>query len=337
MRPEVSITMPVLNGERYIGEAIDRILAQTYPNYQLVVVDDGSSDGTAAIVKSYADKLELVYVRHEKPLGIAPSMNDGVRHSTGDLIAFLDHDDAWLPNFLETQVSYLEQHPDTGMVHSDFQTTDTDGNILESSVALCRGRKRPTGNIFRELFLDSFIVGNSVLIRRECFTRLGLFDESLKWGDYHMWLRIARHYKVAYVDQVLTSYRQHFSQSTRSVAVSRPDEESVAMKAIDKLLAQYPELREELGGKLINHRRASLYFDLAYAWYVKGEFGHARVCAQRALALWPTNPTFLLFWAGTLLRPAQMETARLLWRRFRNAQNPEKAAADRVQRMGSIS
>src|SRR5262249_41506631 len=160
-------------------------------------------------VKSFVYKLPLNYIRHSATRGIAPSMNDGVRHSSGELISFLDHDDAWFPEFLECQQNYLEQHPNVGMVHSDFQTIDAYGNVIEQSVAGCRGRTRRSGYVFPQLFMDSFMVGNSVLIRKECFTRLGLFDEGLRWGDYHMWMRIARNYRVDYIARVLTKYRQH--------------------------------------------------------------------------------------------------------------------------------
>src|SRR5690349_8073895 len=111
MKPKVSIIMPVLNGERFIGEAIGSILAQSYPHFELIVIDDGSTDSTPERVAAFRGKLELQYVRHAGSQGIAPSMNDGVRHATGSMISFLDHDDAWFPDFLETQVSYLEAHP----------------------------------------------------------------------------------------------------------------------------------------------------------------------------------------------------------------------------------
>src|ERR1700686_212376 len=142
MRPKVSITMPVLNGETYIASAIESILAQTYGSYELVIVNDGSTDETHARVAPYFHKPNIKYVSPPTRRGIPASMNDGVRHSTGELIAFLDHDDIWLPEMLETQVAYLERHPDVGMVHSDFQTIDGQGRIIEDSVAKCRNRVR---------------------------------------------------------------------------------------------------------------------------------------------------------------------------------------------------
>jgi len=320
MKPKVSAIMPVLNGERFIGEAIQSIVDQTYKNVELIVVDDGSTDGTFGRVEAFRDKLDTRYVRHDSLGGIPRSMNDGVRHATGDLIAFLDHDDAWFPEFLETQTTYLEEHPDVAMVHSDFQTIDVEGRIIEDSVAARRGRRRPSGRVFTQLFMDSFIVGNSVLIRRECFTRLGLFDESLRWGDYHMWMRIARHYQIDYVDRVLTKYRQHPTQSTRNMTADPPDEPPAALKAIERLLDLYPELHKELGSRMIRRRTASLYFDRAYFWYTQDERSNARICLRRALRLWPTNARSLMLYVATLLGPVRSRAARDLWRRLSGRQ-----------------
>jgi glycosyltransferase involved in cell wall biosynthesis len=336
MNPKVSIVMPVLNGQRFIGEAIQSILAQTYHNYELIMIDDGSTDGTPGIVHSFASQLELQYVRHESPRGIAPSMNDGVRHATGDLIAFLDHDDGWLPDFLLTQVTYLQTHPEVGMVHSDFQTTDVTGSIVEESVAECRGRARPSGNVFHDLFLDSFIVGNSVLIRKECFDRLGIFDETLKWGDYHMWMRIARHYRVDYVPKVLTKYRQHFTQSTRSTFTSEADSDSVALQAIKKLLEQYPEIRQELGEKTIRRRMAMLYYDMAYAWFAKEEMRNARICAMRAIRLWPTHLKYLRMYLVCLLPPSQAKALRQTWRKLRTVVLHKRTDTERLDRVTNV-
>jgi hypothetical protein len=203
------------------------------------------------------------------------------------------------------------------MVHSDFQTIDVEGNIIEESVAARRGRRRPSGRVFPQLFMDSFIVGNSVLIRRECFTRLGMFDESLRWGDYHMWLRIARHYEIDYVDRVLTRYRQHPSQSTRNTTVQRPDDPPVGLVVIEKILKTYPEARLELGDTAIRRRKASFYFDLAYGWYSRGERANARVCVRRALSLWPTNSRYLMLYIATLVPQSQSRAARAAWHRLR--------------------
>jgi glycosyltransferase involved in cell wall biosynthesis len=317
MASKVSVIMPVLNGERYIGEAIQSIADQTHLDRELVLVDDGSTDGTLERVRAFAGLVDIVFVHHDKPRGIAPSMNDGVRHASGDFISFLDHDDAWFPAFLETQIRHLAQHPDAGLVHSDFRTIDSNGAVIEASVAASRGRRRPSGRVFSQLFMDSFIVGNSVLIRRECFERLGLFDESLRWGDYHMWLRIARHYEVDYVDQVLTSYRQHSTQSTRTPEAAPRVDRPVGLQAIESILALYPDVRAELGNRRIRQRMASFYFDLAYGSLANGDSASARWYAGRALQRWPFDRRYAALYAAALLPRRHSQGARRIWRRIR--------------------
>jgi glycosyltransferase involved in cell wall biosynthesis len=328
MKPKVSVVMAVLNGERFIDEAIQSVVDQTYKNVELVVVDDGSTDRTRERVELFRDRLDVRYVRHDKPRGIAPSMNDGVRHAAGDLIAFLDHDDTWFPEFLETQTTYLAEHPDVGLVHCDFQTIDPDGRVIHQSIATWRGRRRPSGYVFPQLFTDSFIVGNSVLIRKECFTRLGLFDESLRWGDYLMWMRIARHYRIDYVDKVLTRYRQHPTQSTRNLTADPPAAAPAALKAIERVLELHPEIRQELGERTIRRRIASFYFDRAYCWYTANDPTSARVCLRQALRLWPTNGRYLMLYVVSLLRPSQARRARLAWR-FLTGRDAEPSRAVR--------
>jgi glycosyltransferase involved in cell wall biosynthesis len=317
MTRTISIIMPVLNGERFIGEALESICRQTYKDFELLVIDDGSTDRTREIVLGFGARLDLKFVRHETNQGITPSINDGLRRTSGKFIAFLDHDDFWLPDFLETQLTYLTEHPDVGMVHSDFKTVDGDGKVLEHSVAQCRNRTRPSGFVFRHLFMQSMICGNTVMIRKECFERLGLWDERLRWADYHMWLRVSRHYKIDYVPKVLTAYRQHATQCTNGNTSRPADETPVAARTIERLLEDYPEIREELGATTVAHRTASFYFDLAYAWFVQDELVNTRLCLRRAIRLWPTNLRYLGLYSATLLGRSQLRVARDAWRRLR--------------------
>jgi hypothetical protein len=308
MSPNVSIIMPVLNGQKYIGEAVQSIVDQTFKNFELVVVNDGSTDGTLDVLQPFLSKATVRFVHHPKNLGVARSVNDGIRNSAGRYITFLDHDDLWFPEFLEVQTEYLRNHQDVGMVHSDFQTIDPDGNIIQPSVAICNNRVRVSGHVFPRLFMDSFIVANSVLIRKECFNLLGGFDENLPWGDYHMWMRIARHYKIDYVPRVLTKYRQHSNQNSRQY--SDPNVEPPGLAAIRSILEMYPEVKQELGDSTINRRTAILYFDMAYFWFRCGGGKEARVPLLKAIRLWPTNPVFYRLYAATFLGPAQADAAR---------------------------
>jgi glycosyltransferase involved in cell wall biosynthesis len=310
MNHKVSVIMPVLNGQKYIGQAVESIASQTFKDFELIVVNDGSTDGTLDQLKRFAGRIDLRCIHHETPQGIARSVNDGIRHAQGQFIAFLDHDDLWFPDFLQTQMAHLDQHPDVGMVHSDFQTIDGAGNILEASVATDRDRKRVSGRVFPDLFMDSFIVGNSVLIRKECFDRLGTFDETLRIGDYHMWLRIARHYKVDYTPKVLTAYRQHQTQDSRTFSA---EDIPPGLMAIQSILELYPEVRQELGPRTIRHRTAALYWDVAHALFLKGVGRNTRIFLAKAIRLEPVNLRYYGLYAASLLSPTQALVVRKIW------------------------
>jgi len=327
MNSKVTIIMPVLNGERYIGEALTSIAAQTYQDFELIVVDDGSTDRTPERIESFQDRLNITYIKHPQKQGIARSVNDGLRRASGDFIAFLDHDDCWLPDFLETQVRYLQSHPDVAMTHSDYQITDSQSHVVCDSVARWRGKVCPSGYVFPQLFQDSFIVGNSVLIRKECFDRLGGFNEQLPFGDYHLWMRIARHDKIGFVARPLTQYRQHGAQTIRSVS-TRP-EDCAAAQVISKILEEYPEARAELGEQAIRRRFASLYFDLAYASFVARDFANARACLRKSIPLWPSNFRYHQLLLATLLPAAPVVWARRAWRRLRSLATGQRSAGRR--------
>jgi len=303
--PAVSVVMPVFNGERFIPEAVGSIFAQTFQDFEFILVDDGSSDGTMRALEPYRQRIK--YVRHERNQGIARSVNDGLVNATGRMIAFCDSDDAWLPGFLETQVTYLHQHPEVAMVHSDFMTIDAGGKVLESSVAKCRNRGlRPSGHVFSQLFMDSFICGNTVLIRKEVLDRMGGFDERLRMGDYDLWLRIARDYRIDYVDEVLTKYRQYDAQTHRNVPSATgalPPARSTALEALLKALRQHPEIYDELGRDQINKRLASVNLDAAFLWYRKGIFRNARTCLLGAISCRPWNWRQYVMLALSFLKP----------------------------------
>ena len=338
MNPKVSVIMPVLNGEKYIGEAIESVLTQKYGPVELIVINDGSTDGTSSLLARFQDRIRVV--EHERNMGIVRSMNDGVSAATGGFIAFLDSDDVWLPEFLQVQVEYLHSHPDAGMVHSDFMTIDENSEVLEESVAKCRNRGvRPSGNIYPQLFMDSMICGDAVLIRRECFEKLGSFDEALRFGDYDMWLRIARHYKVDYVERVLTKYRQHSSQSHRNAqrtvsTVIPPSPDSGAVLTLQKQLKMFPDVVRELGSRQIAQRLAQLNFEAALFWYERGIFQHARTCLLRSFRSQPVRvrkhlPLLLL----TMFRPQRAWAIQSALDSLRKKNRNE--VVERVQRIGS--
>jgi len=196
--------MPTYNTGRFIGEAIQSVLSQTYSDLKLYVVDDGSTDETAAIITSFDDS-RIHYLRRDRG-GPSAARNVGIAASSSPLVAFLDADDRWHPHKLAAQVELLEREPDVGLVHGFQQTIDSDGAEIGELTAGLRG------DAFDDLLRGNFVTGSAsiVLVRRRVFTELGCFREDLFVAeDWEMWLRIANAYPLDHVPDVLVAVRVH--------------------------------------------------------------------------------------------------------------------------------
>ncbi len=240
---KVSVIIPAYNAERSIANAIDSVLAQTYPVHEIIVVDDGSTDGTKEIVEQYAsssslrggqrptkqsnedafrksnleiasgqkEALAMTYrgnaIRYifQHNSGPAAARNTGIKSSTGEYIAFLDADDTWLPDKLEKQISRMISDAKCGLIHTARIRVGDDGIIQNT-----KHRHVPEGNVFEQLLKGNFICTSSVVVRKECFQALGAFNEAkeiIGAEDYEMWLKIASKYRLAYISTPLVKYK----------------------------------------------------------------------------------------------------------------------------------
>jgi len=200
-QPLVSVIMPTYNHARFIGEAIDSVLNQTYKNLELIIIDNYSEDSTEKIVASYKDD-RIVYLKFRNNGIIAASRNHGIRHSHGDYIAFLDSDDIWLSEKLGKGIRVLESSKDTGMVYTRFLTIE--GNTVSERVLPKKG-KYENGYIFKSLYVRPFIACSSVIIKKSIVNHVGLFDTSrelIAVEDADLWLRIALKYKIKCTDKL---------------------------------------------------------------------------------------------------------------------------------------
>lgn len=203
---KVTVIMPVYNREGLVDKALEGVLNQTYKPDQILVIDDGSTDGTRARLESFAP---LVTVLTQSNRGPYPARNLALKHAQGDYIAFLDSDDVWLPTKLEKQVSVLRDRPEVGLVFSD-------GELIYDQAAR-RGlpgtffelETPARGWVFETLIRINFIPQSSVLARRECFETTGPFLEIPLAADYHKWLQISLRYQLEYVDEILFKYLVH--------------------------------------------------------------------------------------------------------------------------------
>jgi len=210
----VSVVMPTYNHARFIGEAIESVLNQTYENFELIIIDNYSTDNTAEIVASYKDN-RIKYLKFRNHGIIAASRNHGIKNASGEYISFLDSDDIWLPQKLDLQISLMESNREIGMSYVLYS------HLLEDSSVkgiFPKSGERLRGNVFTSLYSRSVIANSGVMVRVELFKELGLLDENpelVTVEDYEMWLRIARTRPIDYVDnEAQLLYRIRFDNAS---------------------------------------------------------------------------------------------------------------------------
>ena len=204
---KVSVIIPTYNCARYICEAVDSVLAQTFTDLEVIVVDDGSTDDTKERLDAYRDCIRYIHQENQER---SAARNTGIRNATGEYLAFLDADDLWLPHKLELQVPVFEQAPEVGLVYCWAYYIDASGQRIHRRGENVLRSFEAGGNVFETLLFDCVITagGSSAVIRQDCIRQVGFFDEALTHvEDWDMWLRIAARYSVAVVPQALVCFR----------------------------------------------------------------------------------------------------------------------------------
>jgi len=254
--PKVSIIIPVYNGSEYLTQAIDSALAQTYKNFEVIVVNDGSQDNgeTESIAKSYGSKIRYIKKRNG---GVSSALNTGIQKAKGDWISWLSHDDMYLPDKLEKQIAYTLKYPKVRFIYSDYK------NINESSKEenhIHAWIPNKTVPLFIQLLERNPINGCTTLIHRSCFKTVGLFNESNKTAqDYEMWIKLSFKYSFHHCPIVAVIRRVHgqmgsillSSQQLLDIENTiKQSNTSLSIEAIATLLKK-EEISKELAGYLI--------------------------------------------------------------------------------------
>jgi glycosyltransferase involved in cell wall biosynthesis len=232
--PLVSVIVPSYNTAQYVPEAIESILAQTYRNLEIHVVDDGSKDNTREVMRAYANNPRVIY-HYQENRGESGARNTGIRAARGELIALCDADDLWMPRKLEVQVPCFKDRPEVGVVYTN--TVHVDQNNQEIPTYRTT---RHNGRITEKLFGENFVTGSTSMFRRECFDD-ELYDETFKTcADYDLSLRLSVKYQFYYLDEITYRYRFWPGQVSNARNHLRFHEDSVRMR--NKFLARYPDL-----------------------------------------------------------------------------------------------
>ena len=211
--PTVSVIIPTYNRALIIKDAIQSVLNQTYSDYEIIVVDDGSTDNTNNVINDFRSRSEKVHYIYQENKGRSAARNLGIRAARGDYVAFLDSDDMFLPEKLPVQVMALENNLDFGMVFSHVLRMDEHGNILHD---ISHGREKLTGWIYPELLFikKNIITIPSVMVRKRVLNEIGGFDETMHiCEDLDLWRRIAMSHQILQMNEPLAIIRHRMNES----------------------------------------------------------------------------------------------------------------------------
>jgi teichuronic acid biosynthesis glycosyltransferase TuaG len=281
----VSVIMGAYNHEKYVAEAIESVLGQTMPDFELIIVDDASTDGTPQIIKRYQQKDSRVKAFfNQKNMGIASTANQCLNNANGEYLTFIGSDDLWVKTKLERQLRILKEHSDL-LVWSEGEIVNGEGESTKKTFTEMHlaSKKRKMGNIFLELIEDNFIFGQSLMFRKEHLKNQ--FSTSLKYlSDYQFMVDLAFKHDFFFVSEPLAKYRIHGDNS-----INR-DEEGWNKDRI--ALRKY--FLQKYGGNLSRNLKGNLYLKIGNAYSALGEPTVAKHFYLKALKVnWVNKETIL--------------------------------------------
>lgn len=295
--PRVSVCIPAYNHAEFIGEAIESVLAQTYRSFELVVADDGSTDGTYEVALAYAERHpDMITVhRHDGGAhrGISATGNLAIERSRGELWAPLPSDDRWYPGKLSQQVAWLDAHPEIAFVHASMDLV-ADGRKLRGSIG---ADPSIAGDALDGLLESNTIVGPTVCARLDIVRAAGLHDVDLVYQDWELWARLLAHDDAAYRRDRVGAYRVHSANT--SMGIDREVASERAAAVMQRLL----DRAHEVGGRLSRPRTLAL-LELQHAFFsfCAGDAASLEGRLERAASADPTLRSDRAFVDGWLRR-----------------------------------
>ncbi|MCI0337220.1 MAG: glycosyltransferase [Acidobacteria bacterium] len=294
MSPKVSVIIPVYNTEEFIAGTIQSVLDQTYQNYEIIAVDDGSTDSTLQILRRLEPQINIFTKDNGGP---ASARNVAIQNSVGEYIAFLDSDDLWIESKLEEQVAYLDRHPEIGLLFGQaLMFVEENGEKkIQSKIGYTDDPR------FCRLLLGDFIPNSTVVIRRDCVDRVGLLNESLFAAeDYEYWMRIARLFPIAGLPKPLAYYR---IRDGNLLGDGRNIDKGLhyslaALREVEKI---FPKMWDECGVDR-NLLFARLHIRAGFAWKQKGSWNECLLRFAKALTFSQRLKVFRWIAAATLLK-----------------------------------
>ncbi len=290
----ISVVIPTFNYARFLREAIDSALAQTFSPLEIIVIDDGSTDNTAEVMTAYASDSRVRYLRQENR-GLSAARNAGVRAARGEFIALLDADDRWKPEKLSRQMAAFTGEQ-VGLVYCGREVFDEQG-VQDRNPA----DESKCDSALEWLTIANLFCPSSVVVRRRCFTEEGGFDESLrKVEDREMWIRLAKHFRFRCVPDCLVEWRLHGSALNRNTEGM----EEAFRETLRRAFADGPLRRRWL---LRAKAQAFMHFDFSWVYHMARRHRQAWFHNALALILYP-----LPDWGGQVFQHRFARWRRLL-------------------------
>lgn len=308
--PTVSVVIPAYNSASLLPEAIESVLDQTYSDFELIVVDDGSTDETPQVMEQYEG--EVRYIRKENA-GSASARNRGIREASGEFIAFLDADEVWFPEKLERQVKLHRENPDLMWSYTNWLRVDlATGEVIHRADQV---KENPEGDIFRPLLGRFNILTSTQIFRQEVFEDVGTYDESELLNvseDVDLELRVAERYPVGYIDSPLAQDRCHDRQKTSNMDLDHALRSRHAV--IERAIERNPDQRSGLYASAF----ARNYTNIGRKWLERQKRRRALEMFASALQHSPTYWSAWMYAAAACLPEALrrlLGRVRKVWRR----------------------
>lgn len=320
MTPLVSFVVPCYNYARYLPECLAGIFAQgTDIEFEIIAIDDASTDTTVATLESYTDRRMRV-IKHGLNQGHIATVNRGISEARGRYVVRIDPDDRHRPGFLKATIPKLERFPEVGLAYTDVALINADGEVTLPKVGSEFGPGDRKGNELVRILRKNYICAPTVIARREAWMAAWPVPQGLAFNDWYFNVMLARRHEFYFVDEVLADYRVHPQNHHSRIVLDKSEEQSLFW-VLDKVYAETEQSSELQGEKDLAKQDvyAAHYLDLATKYFGVGYFADARRCYWQALmrkpGLWFRTDVARRF-MGTLLGPRAYEYAKQLSRRL---------------------
>jgi len=298
--PLISVIIPTFNGSKYIVETIKSVLAQDLNDYEIIIIDDGSTDNTVELIQNLSPKISVV---KQKNKGIAEARNRGISLATGKYIAFLDHDDVLHPEKLSAQLLCFKNNPDAGVIFGNFRRWygGDENEFFGSKLNPDLINSELSGWIYHKFLLTNWVLFSSALFKSEVIQDIGLFNSELPPSDdWDYAVRVSRKYKFYKMKQEVVLYRTHDNQTSRKVILINSEAEFR-----DKIIKQYGKVGthgETISDQELSYRNFKSHFDFGLSHYLNGDARIATKSFYHAILYRPFFIKSYIFLGSSLIK-----------------------------------